>query len=309
MISFSHIHPIDINYLNHKNAACMYLLRAPNKETMLVDTPTPGQYENIKKQIEKMGIKKEEVTALFLTHFHFDHASSASLFMRDFPNLTVYGHPTTLCTISEPSWYRQHLKDYIKDKYDQEVGNRVFEIPENRCCELRDNQIVKFAKSFDIQVLYTPGHSVDHICYYNKNDSVVFTGDTFGTQYKDMCRSVYPCTYMFDSYEAEKSIKKVLSCGAKIGAQSHYGYIKNLEEFGKKSSEWAKRINDIAVNSKHPYLEFYYEYVKAFGDNFMDVWNIRGHYITSRLGLKTIHDFTHGIAKPPSSPPPKYLKF
>ena len=307
--AFKHIKALDFLYLGHKGAACMYLLRAPNKETMLVDTPTPGHYDYIKNKLKEMGIKKEEVTALFLTHFHLDHASSASLFIRDFPNLTIYAHPTTLQTICEPSWYREHMKNFMASRFDKEVGNRVFSIPQNRCCEIKDNQIIKFAKTYDIKALYTPGHSVDHTCYYNINDSLVFTGDTFGTQYKDMNQSIYPCTYMFDSFEAVKSINKVMKCGAKMGAQSHFGFIKDLETFGKTSSEWVKRVGDIAINSKHPYLELYYEYVKAFGDNFMNVRNIRGHYLTNIAGVKKIHDFSHGITPPMPMPPKKYIKY
>ena len=307
---FPHIKCVDVNYCGHRNAACAYILRAPSKETMIIDTGTPRHYEEgLKKALKELNVKKEEVTTLLLTHHHLDHASGASLLSKIFPDMKIYAHQTTLQIICEPTRFKEHMQSFLKHKYDREIGNLMDPVPENRCVALDDNDTINFANYTEIKAIYTPGHCIDHLCFYDKKDSLVFTGDAFGCQYKEMNRPAYPCIFMFDSFQAEKSINKIINCGAKTGAQTHYGFINNLKEFGEKAKQWAKMVNDIAVNSKFPNLEFYYQYVKEFGKDFMNIRNIRGHYITNTLGLQTIREFTHGISDPRQYHLRNYIKY
>jgi len=51
-------------------------------------------------------------------------------------------------------------------------------LPTSGVQTLRDGQIIDLDKAVHVQVLATPGHSVDSLCYYLEEDGVLFTGDT-----------------------------------------------------------------------------------------------------------------------------------
>lgn len=292
---FDHIKVVDANYCGFKGLSAVYLLRAPNKETMIVDTGTPKQYPLLLKALKEMDVKKEEVTTILLTHFHLDHSGGASLLSRDFPNSTIYAHPVTLERICEPTAILKHMSKVLLSRFKEEFGNNVHPIPENRCKEMKENETFNFAGYTDIQVLYTPGHSSDHVAFYNKKDSVVFTGDSFGNQYGPFTRPVYSCPFMFDAHAISKTIERITNCGAKVVAQSHIGYVTDLPDFGKKANEWAQRMGDIAIHSRYPRFEVYAEYAKAFGSDFMNDRVIRGHAHTNAMGVETVHNFVHGL--------------
>ena len=42
---------------------------------------------------------------------------------------------------------------------------------------LEDDETVT-ASGASLRALFTPGHEVDHVCYYLESDGVMFTGDT-----------------------------------------------------------------------------------------------------------------------------------
>jgi glyoxylase-like metal-dependent hydrolase (beta-lactamase superfamily II) len=51
-------------------------------------------------------------------------------------------------------------------------------LPDSGVQTLRDGQSIDLDKGIHVQVLATPGHSVDSLCYYLEEDGVLFTGDT-----------------------------------------------------------------------------------------------------------------------------------
>ena len=43
---------------------------------------------------------------------------------------------------------------------------------------LKSRQLIETESGVSIRALFTPGHDIDHVCYYLKEDKVMFTGDT-----------------------------------------------------------------------------------------------------------------------------------
>jgi glyoxylase-like metal-dependent hydrolase (beta-lactamase superfamily II) len=215
--------------------------------------------------------------------------------MRDFPNATLYSHPLTLKRVCQPKDICNHMKKVLFARYDQEFSNLVLPISERRCHELKDNEIINFGKFMDVQTMYSPGHCADHVVYFDKRDSIIFTGDAFGNQYKEITRPIFSCPFLFDAYTGEKSIQRIMNSGAKYAALAHYSFINNVKEFGEKSSEWLSKMWDIAINGKATKFEVYNEYATAFGSDFIKSHAIRGHYHTNVMGVDSIHKFTHGL--------------
>jgi len=107
------------------------------------------------------GLSRKNVSRIFLTHAHADHASNA----RFFPNAVLLASAETLERLR-----RKHLESFFS-----EFGVSFFEIP--RAEEVVDGQCLKFS-GFELQCLRTPGHVPDATCFFEKKSKILFSGDS-----------------------------------------------------------------------------------------------------------------------------------
>ena len=112
-------------------------------ETNTVAVVDPSEFEPINNFIKK---KLKKIDYIFNTHHHFDHTGG---------NLD------------------------LQKKYNAKIIG--FEKDEKRIpginIKLSDNENFKFG-SIDFKIFFIPGHTSGHICFYAKNEKVIFTGDT-----------------------------------------------------------------------------------------------------------------------------------
>ncbi len=107
----------------------------------LIDTGTDGY---ITSEIEhtNTGVGKSPIDKIFLTHNHFDHSGGVTKIKEKF-NAKVYASITG-----------QDVDFLLKDGEEIQLGDEYFE------------------------VIFTPGHSSDSVCFYCKKEKILFSGDT-----------------------------------------------------------------------------------------------------------------------------------
>jgi len=111
----------------------------------------------------------EQITHVINTHSHEDHIGANGTLQNRYPDLKIMAHPLALPVLVDPH-RKQPLQPY----------RRLFwGCPEPSTGEpLEDGQIIDHG-NYRFQVIYTPGHSTDHICLYEPDQGWLFTGDLF----------------------------------------------------------------------------------------------------------------------------------
>lgn len=112
-------------------------------------------------------IDDNHLTPLMLlsTHLHIDHV------MGNYSLSKRYGIPLAAYPVD---------KEYIVGVW-KYAGVFGLDYDENACVfpeiELKDDEIIGIGED-KIRVIYTPGHALGHVCFYDEADGFILTGDT-----------------------------------------------------------------------------------------------------------------------------------
>jgi hydroxyacylglutathione hydrolase len=136
---------------------CYFLINEQTKEAVLVDPA--AQQDLLVQEIEAKGLK---LTGILLTHGHFDHILAVNQLRKEYA-VAVYAHKE-----EDEILKSQKLNLSSLFGYPVTVEADIF---------LNSNEKVNLA-GFEITVLHTPGHTKGSVCYYLKEEGVLFSGDT-----------------------------------------------------------------------------------------------------------------------------------
>ena len=144
---------IDDDSPSHPGGSNNFFVGDPDLEMVIIDT---GDYQRdwsaaiIDYHID---LGRPQISYILITHGHMDHIGGLDK-IQEATNCVVRCHPLLRSSLAKL------------------LGNDDIVIP------LEDHEKIPLPGNFAIQALYTPGHSLDHICYHFAQDRVMFTGDT-----------------------------------------------------------------------------------------------------------------------------------
>lgn len=142
---------------------CYFVKNTETGELFLVDPADNA--EAIDRKIKEMG---GTLTAILLTHGHYDHILAANE-VKEAYHVPIYACAKETELLQDPG---MNLSGYC---------HRACSIQPDVC--LVDLEVFETA-GFSIQVIHTPGHTPGSCCYYLEAEGVLFSGDTL------FCRSV-----------------------------------------------------------------------------------------------------------------------
>jgi len=158
-------------------------------DATLIDTGVGNRSNPIFPQLSELGVKPENINQVILTHAHHDHAMGTFLILEK-SNPKVYVHEKDTQYIAS-SFGDALVKVNEGDKITTSIG--------------------------ELSVYWTPGHTKGSMCLYNKENKILFSGDT-----------VFPNGY-YGRYDGEsgslqaiiESLKKLTELDVEIMLPGH----------------------------------------------------------------------------------------
>ena len=194
---------------------------------------------------------------IFITHHHKDHTSGVKGILNAFPEVNIHS----------PSAQIENTRFVLRD------GDEV-----NSC--LNTFRIIK-----------TPGHTLDHIIYYDEDNGVLFCGDTL---FRLGCGRVFEGTLneMFNSLKKINELGKntIIYCGHEYTISN----LNFLEKTLKKESVYLtvrNKIND-DLNNKGKSVPFLLEDEKQY-NLFLNQNSKLGTIIKKELGFTDFELFAY----------------
>ncbi len=103
------------------------------------------------------------------THSHEDHIGTNGRLQRQRDGLEIRAHPLALPVLADPRG-QQPLHPYQRVMWGWPKPSQGQ--------PLSDGEVIE-TNRYRFQVIYTPGHSPDHICLYERDQGWLFSGDLF----------------------------------------------------------------------------------------------------------------------------------
>jgi glyoxylase-like metal-dependent hydrolase (beta-lactamase superfamily II) len=195
-----------------------------------VDTGYVHDYLVYRKNLAREGIAIENIKYLVLTHHHDDHTGFLNELTRDAP-LTIIAHEQSAALLGGGQNDKSHGGGYVNGVIKFVAGLKMrfdprwtltfppFTLREKDILLAGDDNQLLRRLGVAGQILYTPGHCIDHLSIV-LDGGEVFCGDA-AANFLLWAGTRYCTVFMTDMDEAYHSWQKMLGAGAQVIYPAH----------------------------------------------------------------------------------------
>ena len=202
-------------------------------EVAVVETGANSTSNRVVEAIEELGIKKEEVKYIAVTHVHLDHGGAAGSLAKVFEKAKIIVHPKGAYHLVNPEKLWNSSKFVLNEV--AEVYGKPTPVDESRILIAEDYSEFPLGE-VEIKVVHTPGHAPHHQSFLV--DRILIPGDSAGV-FKD--GRIIPTTPpVFDFEKALRSVRKMRELEVSMIAYTHFGIGKKemLDRVEEKLMDW-----------------------------------------------------------------------
>jgi len=218
---------------------------------ILVDAGFPGQLPQIREAFEIAGVSFDKLNMVILTHHDIDHIGSLSAILKEMPdNINVLAHEEEKPYINgekvplKVAGLEANLGS-LPEKMKVMYGK--FKVAFQNCKVNVDKTLIggdELSYCGGIQVIFTPGHTIGHICLYLKQSKTLIAGDMLRVDDGKLIR-VDPSTN-FDTALSIKSLKKLTNYDIETVICYHGGVYN--ENANQRIIELSYHVSNFAAN-------------------------------------------------------------
>ena len=219
-----------------------------------VDVGTTHSVPYLLAALDRLGISREAVDWLLLTHVHLDHAGGAGALMQALPNATAILHPRGAPHLIDPAKLIVGTRAVYGDALFERLYGDIVPIAAARVVVTKDGDRIELAGR-PFELIHTPGHALHHQCIVDLDHAAVFTGDTFGLSYRELDTSqgafIVPTTTptQFDPEQLIASIDRIASFGPESAYLMHYGRVTGVPKLAADLKAQVRQFVQIARRS------------------------------------------------------------
>lgn len=196
----------------------------------IVDTGPGTAVPLILAALTELGVERDAVEFLFLTHVHLDHAGGAGALMQVLPNATAVLHPRGAPHMIDPAKLIAGTRVVYGDELYAKLYGEILPIARERIAIAQDGQRFELAGRV-FECVHTPGHALHHQSIVDHGAVSIFTGDTFGLSYREFDTAkgpwIMPTTTptQFDPGQLKASIVRLMQFRPRRLYLTHYSEV------------------------------------------------------------------------------------
>jgi glyoxylase-like metal-dependent hydrolase (beta-lactamase superfamily II) len=212
-----------------------------NSSLILIDCgpATDEAFTTLAKYVQSIGYSMEDIETCIVTHSHYEHYGQLRR-IKEECNAQILAHPAMLTFTSDP------MAD-LSSRSELLIANGLPIATVNQFLGLYKDIIEStppipaidkmvsceeliFTNSLKLRIIWTPGHSEDHICIYNEETRTLFTGDHIIS--KATPQISHRCIGQLEDplKPYQQSLQELLTLEIEIAYPGHNDVIENTHE-------------------------------------------------------------------------------
>ena len=231
-----------------------YLLDA--QQLTLVETGPGTSVDPVTDALDRLGVARNELAHVVVTHIHLDHAGGVGALSERFPAATIWVHERGARHLADPSrlvasatrvWGEREMREFFLPIQPVEAG---------RLRSLGDGDTIAMGDR-ELAVLDTPGHASHHVGLIDSRTGAVFTGDAIGIHVPDLPvlrPATPPPDFDLDRYVA--SIERIRDAASSVLLFAHYGPLTDVDATCdlaiRRVREWSRVVEDAMDSTDDP---------------------------------------------------------
>jgi glyoxylase-like metal-dependent hydrolase (beta-lactamase superfamily II) len=222
----------------------VYLILDDN--TALVEAGCAIQVPDILEAVDKLGYDIRELAYIIPTHVHSDHAGGAGLLARQLPQTKVVTHSRAVKVLADPSLLERLMQGFMQvfgDDAPQRFG-KMLPINEERFVPVEDGDHISLGER-ELQVIHTPGHDPNHLCFLDTKSRELFCGDALGGYFSEAEVTLTPIAPGSDPILMLKSIDKLRELNPATLFFSHSGTTREATKIMRMFTDKVRQCTEI----------------------------------------------------------------
>ena len=256
----------------------------------IVETGIGTNHDLVLDALDEVGIDRDELAAIVVTHIHLDHAGGAGFLAEACPNAVVYVHEIGAPHLVDPTRLVEGTKAAVGDQWEFYTEPRP--IPEDRVVEIEDGDVIDLG-SRELRVHAAPGHAPHQVVFEYPDADAVFTGDAAGIwvpSVEEIKETSPPA--QFDLESCLDDIETLQEIDPNVLLYTHFGprWIGDdaetiLDEYGQVLEAWVQ-----SVEAKRAELEDDEAVVEYFANraDMAEVWGERKAQAETAMNVRGV---------------------
>ncbi len=261
---------VDTEYLYPGHAASHII--QDGGHAAFVDVGTNYSVPHLLDALRELGIARETVDYVFLTHVHLDHCGGAGRLMQELPNAVAVLHPRGAPHVIEPQKLIAASKVvYGEDRFNKLYGE-LMPIPNARVRSVADGERFRLGGR-ELELIHTPGHALHHYAVVDVAHASIFPGDTFGISYREMDSArgafITPTTSpsQFDPDQLIASIDRMVGYAPESMYLMHFSRVTGIERLAAALKAQIREF--VRIAERHADAPDRYAPIRA---DMLDLW-------------------------------------
>ncbi len=240
---------VDTEYV-HPGHAAAHIVQHGGRAAF-VDVGTNDSVPYLLAALDELGIARDAVDYLLLTHVHLDHAGGAGRLMQELPNAVAVLHPRGAPHMIDPAKLIAGSRAVYGEERFRRLYGDLAPIAAERVRVTRDGDTLSLARR-QLEILHTPGHALHHQVFVDRKHACIFTGDTFGLSYRELDSPrgafIVPTTTptQFDPEQLIASVDRLLSYSPAAMYLMHFSRVTDVPRLGESLKGQIRELTRIA---------------------------------------------------------------
>jgi glyoxylase-like metal-dependent hydrolase (beta-lactamase superfamily II) len=248
-----HLWVIDTYHQGQPGVVASYLLDGPHG-LGLVDVGSGATVENLLAGVRTAGFDPAQIERIFLTHVHLDHAGATGALVEALPRAHVYVHRLGAPHLIDPTRLIRSATRIYREQM-RSLWGEIVPVPQERLQVVDEGDTISVGPSA-LQALYTPGHAVHHVAFFDEQRGVLFPGDVAGVRLEDpplVRPATPPPDLRLEDWYA--SLDRILALRPQRLLLPHFGPVNEVDVHITELRERLRAWGDLALEGMRASLD------------------------------------------------------